>query len=224
MRLFRIRLDDFSVTKKEVSEFIEEVKEVYPDPRLSLKNFVYAFGGYRPVDSRAMRPDQKGVALGSATVARSSSLLNLASAGAAIGNAVHITAPKYTTFLREAAKAADLISELCCLRSADQITSGEINKGHEYGESYLETELEERIEMAMDDRDVFHLEDLVIRRAHALCSELPSEEMIGDWAKRLSLRRGWEIARLESEVRMLKSYLTSVNPYANFEAAATTNF
>lgn len=93
--------DNFLISEKEISKFLEDVKKAYPDPKLELKNVKHAFGGLRVVDARALANASEG----DATVSRDATVVDYAEEG--IANFISVVGVKYTTFRALAEKVVD---------------------------------------------------------------------------------------------------------------------
>jgi glycerol-3-phosphate dehydrogenase len=89
--------DSYTLTDTEVHLFLEELSELYPDPRISRENVVDTFGGLRPVSPKVIRMFNSGKlsSYGSIEVAHRDTVISQADEG--VENMISVEGIKYTT-------------------------------------------------------------------------------------------------------------------------------
>ncbi|MCB0323859.1 MAG: glycerol-3-phosphate dehydrogenase/oxidase [Bdellovibrionales bacterium] len=104
--------DDFSITSREVREFLDDLRAAYPDSRLTADNVQYAFGGLRPLDARVEAELAHGTrpTPGAATASMKDMIVDHAAGeGTLPSNLLTVVGVKYTTFRAVAEQVVDRV-------------------------------------------------------------------------------------------------------------------
>lgn len=145
--------DNFSISQKEISNFIEDVRKAYPDPKLELANVKHAFGGLRVVDAKMLENSKQG----DATVARDATIVDYQQQG--ISNFISVVGVKYTTFRTLAEKVVDALKN----RIPAQVGLSSTASTPLYGAQIDETRKESYAQILQEEM-VCKLDDFIMRR------------------------------------------------------------
>ena len=102
--------DKYSLSESEIEHFLNELKEIYPDPKIARRNVLSAFGGLRPVTPAARVKHQKEAlqSYGSIEVAHRDTVIDHRTEGKSIRNLISVEGIKYTTTRRLAERVVNL--------------------------------------------------------------------------------------------------------------------
>ena len=154
--------DKYSLSEEEINHFIDELKELYPDPQISRANVKAAFGGLRPVTPAARIKHQHNQlpTYGSIEVAHRDTVIDHRQESHKIENLISVEGIKYTTTRCLAERVVNLAENFLNQRRK-QCKTKETELSYRNLPAIL---TDEEIKRVVKEEFVVTLEDLVERR------------------------------------------------------------
>lgn len=154
--------DKYSLSEEEINYFLNELKEIYPDPQISRTNVKAVFGGLRPVTSQARTKHRLNQlpTYGSIEVAHRDTVIDHRKEVNKVENLISVEGIKYTTTRRLAERVVNLGEDILGERRSPCKT-----KERELVYSPIESPIaDEVIRKVIKEEFVVTLEDLIERR------------------------------------------------------------